>query len=184
MPLPFQVVAETLEALEPISSRLQMIALLADLLGAAAADEIAPLCYLIQGRLAPEYRQREFGISEKLAVRAVAGSGGCTVDEVQRLSTDTGDVGLAALECRTRAGDASGDGLTLREVHSALSDIAAAEGSGSQDRKLQLLATLLNRVTPLAAKWLTRMVLGRLRVGVRDPTVLDALSQAKAGNKS
>ena len=69
MPLLFETVARTLEELEPITGRIQMTNLLAGLLGQAGPDEIAPLSYLIQGRLAPEYRQNEFGVNEKLALR-------------------------------------------------------------------------------------------------------------------
>jgi len=185
MGLLFQTVAETLEALEPLTGRIQMTNLLAGLLGQAAADEIAPLAYLIQGRLAPEYRQKEFGINEKLALRAVAQVAGCPLDVAQHLFTERGDAGLAAQECLLRAAAPPGDGLvSLAEVHAALSAIAAAVGPGSTERKVTLLAQLLGRVSPLAAKHVTRIVVGRLRVGVGDPTVLDALSLAKAGNKS
>jgi DNA ligase-1 len=185
MALLFQTVAQTLEELEPLTSRIQMTNLLAALLGQATPEEIAPLTYLIQGRLAPEYRQKEFGVNEKLALRAIAEATGCPIEQAQSVFTERGDAGIAAAECRTQAGHAATDGeVTLLAVHAALSELAEASGHGSTERKVQLLAQMLNAVSPIAAKWITRIVVGRLRVGVRDPTVLDALSLAKAGDKS
>jgi DNA ligase-1 len=43
---------------------------------------------------------------------------------------------------------------------------------------------LLNQVDPASAKHLVRIALGRLRLGIGDPTVLDALSFAKKGDRS
>src|SRR3954453_18400159 len=99
MPMLFQTFAETLEALEPVSGRLQMIAMLADTLGQAEADEVAALIYLSQGLLAPEYRQKEFGVNEKLALRAIAQVGGCPVAEAEHMFKRMGDIGLVAQAC-------------------------------------------------------------------------------------
>jgi hypothetical protein len=55
MPMPFSTLAETLEALEPISGRTQMITMLAEMLGQAEPDDIAQLLYLSQGRLLPDF---------------------------------------------------------------------------------------------------------------------------------
>ncbi|HMA32840.1 MAG TPA: ATP-dependent DNA ligase [Chloroflexia bacterium] len=185
MPLLFQTVAEALEALEPITGRIVMTNMLAGLLGQAGPEEIAPLVYLMQGRLAPEYRQKEFGINEKLALRAIAQATGCPAEDVQHLFTDRGDAGLTAAECRTQAGgDTTGSELTIGEVHQALSALAAEGGPGSTERKVERLARLVKSVSPLAAKHITRIVIGRLRIGIGDPTVLDALSLAQAGDKS
>ena len=78
---------------------------------------------------------------------------------------------MVAGECRTQAGDnPDGSGMSLLEVHAALSDLAAASGPGSTERKVTLLAHLLKDVSPLGAKHITRIVVGRLRVGIGDPT--------------
>src|SRR5207237_30816 len=63
-------------------------------------------------------------------------------------------------------------------------EIAAAEGKGSQGRKLDLLAGLLNQATPLEARYLLRLVTGGLRLGIGTPTVLDALAQVHAGGRA
>ena len=65
-----------------------------------------------------------------------------------------------------------------------LREIAAAEGAGSQGRKLELLAGLLARATPLEARYLLRLVTRNLRLGIGTPTILDALAQVHAGGKA
>src|SRR5947209_11544284 len=125
--------AESLEALEPVSSRLQMIATLADTLKQDSADEVAALICLSQGLLAPEFRQKEFGVNEKLALRAIAQARGCPVAEAEQLFKRLGDIGLVAQECavatredgQARLPLGGDDGPTVLEVHQALSAIAA-----------------------------------------------------------
>ena len=65
-----------------------------------------------------------------------------------------------------------------------LREIAAAEGAGSQGRKLELLAGLLAQATPLEARYLLRLVTKNLRLGIGTPTILDALAQVHAGGKA
>jgi DNA ligase 1 len=57
-------------------------------------------------------------------------------------------------------------------------------GSGSQTGKLARFAALLAELDAVAAKHLVRITTGKLRLGIGDPTVLDALSLAKAGDRS
>ena len=65
-----------------------------------------------------------------------------------------------------------------------LREIAVTEGAGSQGRKLELLAGLLTRATPLEARYLLRLVTRNLRLGIGTPTILDALAQVHAGGKT
>jgi DNA ligase-1 len=57
-------------------------------------------------------------------------------------------------------------------VVDTLHRIAEAEGTGSQGRKLDLLA----QATPLEARYLLRLATGGLRLGIGTPTILDALA--------
>jgi DNA ligase-1 len=74
--------------------------------------------------------------------------------------------------------------LEVAVVVDTLYQIAAAEGQGSQARKLELLVGLLGQATPLEARYLLRLVTGTLRLGVGTPTILDALATVHAGGRS
>ena len=73
--------------------------------------------------------------------------------------------------------------LQVDEVVDTLLEIAAAAGVGSQGRKLDLLAGLIGRATPLEARYLLRLVTGNLRLGIGTPTILDALAEVHAGGR-
>src|SRR4051794_22087724 len=98
MAMLFQTFAETLDALEPVTGRLQMVSMLADTLRQAEADEVAVLIYLTQGLLAPEFRQKEFGVNERLALRAIAQVIGVPAAETEQAFKRLGDIGLVAQE--------------------------------------------------------------------------------------
>ena len=167
-----------------LSSRLALTDRLAALLAQTPAELLPTVCYLSQGLIAPEFAGVDLGLAEKLAVRAVAAAAGTDAAQVVALVRETGDLGQAAerLLRPGRAGQAAS--LEVTEVVRTLREIAAAEGAGSQGRKLELLAGLLARATPLEARYLLRLVTKNLRLGIGTPTILDALAQVYLGGKA
>ena len=169
----YEIVAEAYRDLEQATGRLALIERLAALL-AQTPDELLPVvCYLCQELIAPEFAGIDLGLAEKLAIRAVATATGTTAEQVAAQVRETGDLGqtaeqlLAGLTGRSEE-DAS---LQVTEVVHTLRQIAAAEGTGSQGRKLELLAGLLGRATPLEARYLLRLVTKGLRLGIGTPTI-------------
>src|SRR5262249_9566753 len=55
-------------------------------------------------------------------------------------------------------------------------------GKGAIEQKSARLADLLRRVDGTSAKYLVRILLGNLRLGIGDATVLDALAKARWNN--
>ncbi len=187
MAMPFSALAATLDALEPVTGRTQMIGILSELLSRSAPDEIGKVVYLAQGRLLPDFIQKEFGMNERLIYRSVAQAYGVPHEDVVARSRELGDAGLVAQHFALQAGGGPADGsepTTITSVYEHLMSITKAVGSGSMEAKVSLLAALLQLLTPVEAKHVARIVVGRLRVGVGDPTLLDALSVAQAGDKS
>jgi DNA ligase 1 len=170
-----------LNRLESTTSRNELVKTLAELYTQSSADEIQPLTYLIQGRLVPFFEPVEIGLGEKLVMAAIAQAFATPLDAVAKLFGRLGDLGLVAA---TLSPPGSSAALPVSEVHARLMEIAVAAGAGSVEKKRSLFAALLKQVDPTSAKHLVRMALGRLRLGIGDPTVLDALSFAKTGDKS
>src|SRR5688500_12066050 len=96
MTMPFSALASTLETLEPITGRLQMIAVLAEMLKGADPTEVRELVYLSQGRRQPDFIQKEFGMNERLIMRSIANAYGVPPDEVMSRFKEMGDIGLVA----------------------------------------------------------------------------------------
>ena len=180
----YLTVAEAYRDLEQASGRLALVDRLAALLTGTPAGLLPVVCYLCQGLIAPEFAGVDLGLAEKLAVRAVATATGASPAEVTALVRATGDLGLAAgqLLAATAAGRPAS--LTVTAVMDTLHQIAAAQGPGSQGRKLDLLAGLLAQATPLEARYLLRLVTRGLRLGIGTPAILDALAQVYTGGRA
>jgi DNA ligase 1 len=180
----YLTVAEAYRDLEQASGRLALVDRLAALLAETPEGLLPVVCYLGQGLIAPEFAGVDLGLAEKLAVRAVATATGAGPGEVTALVRQTGDLGLAAEQLLAMTAAGRPATLTVPAVVDTLHEIAAAQGPGSQGRKLDLLAGLLARATPLEARYLLRLVTKGLRLGIGTPTILDALAQVYAGGRA
>jgi DNA ligase-1 len=179
----YEVVAEAYRDLEQASGRLILIDRLAGLLVQTPEELLPNVCYLCQGLVAPEFAAVDLGLAEKLALRAVATATGVEPEEVVAALREAGDLGQAAEQLLAATAADRRPSLEVAAVVDTLHEIARAEGSGSQGRKLELLAGLLALASPLEARYLLRLVTGNLRLGIGTPTILDALAQVYTGNR-
>ncbi|MDZ4209786.1 MAG: ATP-dependent DNA ligase [Candidatus Curtissbacteria bacterium] len=181
----FSRLAEYYEKLEATSKRLELIDILSKLFKESNSEEIGKICYLIQGRVAPFFEATEIGMAESMAAQAVGKAYGKSKDEVLKLYRHKGNMGLAASELahgKRHTADSSKQ-LAVSEVFDELRKIAEFSGKGTVEQKVSTLADLLKSVDSVSAKHLANIPLGTLRLGIGDPTVLDALSIAKTGDK-
>jgi len=168
----FRALADYFEKLEGVSERLQMTDVLARLLDEAGTDEINHVVYLCQGQLGPAYKSIEIGMSEKFTLSAIKEAANVRTDKTQSTYRDTGDIGLTAEKLVSGR-----EGLAIVDVFNELEDIAGKSGKNSQQLKIGLLANLLKGVSPIEARYIARFVVGKLRLGVGDQTILDAIAQ-------
>ena len=177
----FSELATYLDQLEATSSRNELVRILAEAYKACSVEEIEPITYLIQGRLAPFFEPVEMGLGERLLMSAIATAYGTSKEDVTKTYKQTGDLGLTAMSLGPKTRD---DTPSVIEVHQRLWEIAGLSGEGSLKAKLDLFAALLGDLDAASAKHLVRITLGKMRLGIGDPTVLDALSLAKKGDRS
>jgi DNA ligase-1 len=177
----FAELAANLDRMEATNSRNELVRILSDVYRACSVDEVEPITYLIQGRLAPFFEPVEIGLGERLLITAIAAAYGRPKEEVTKLYRETGDLGATA---QRLAPAPQRESPSVGDVHRRLSKIAAAGGEGSQQEKLDGFTGLLGDLDASSAKHLVRITLGKMRLGIGDPTVLDALSFAKRGNRS
>ncbi len=199
----FSTLSQYFSTLEQTSSRLAMTRLLAELFARVNEDEIGPICYLLEGRVAPLFEPVEFGIADQFMIRAIARATDTPISAVKEAFSNTGDLGTAgeflagkgtinakgavyeqtALLTTEKAKLATANSSVL-EVFDVLSTIARIQGIGSQEKKVELLAGLLAGVDPGSVRFLVRIPLGKLRLGFSDMTILDGLSWMLCGDKS
>jgi DNA ligase-1 len=135
--------------------------------------------------VAPAFAPVEFGIADKLLIRAIAEAVEKKDSEVLTLFKKLGDLGTAAEALKKGKGESEkGKAVTVSEVFEKLREVALSSGAGSQEKKLQLLSDLIAKVDPLSARYIVRIPLNKLRLGFSDMTILDGLSWMIAGDKS
>jgi DNA ligase-1 len=175
----FAQLAKYFKTLEETPSRNTMTEILAEVFKGASKDEIREICYLMQGRVVPLYEAIEFGIADKLMIRAIAKAYDKHDEDVVKEFKKAGDLGVAAELLHHGKGE-----FTVSDVFSKLDVLARAGGEGSQDIKIGLLSDLLSHVDSLSARYIARIPLDKLRLGFSDMTMLDALSWMIKGDKS
>jgi len=181
----FQKLASLYEELEATSSGNKMREVLGEFFAKVPKEDIAIVAYLTLGRIGSDYEAIVLGMAEKSVLKALAQAAGQEQTKVNKIMQETGDAGLTAekvLHKKPQTLVPLGR-LMVREVYDKLHKIAEAGGTGSQEKKAQLLISLLQKATPRGARYVVRILLGTLRMGVGDMTVLDALSLAYTGSK-
>ncbi len=172
-----------LEKLDNTSSRLALIDILSDLFKSSSKAEISMICYLVQGRIAPFFKPVEIGMAEKTVAQSIAISYGSSKDEVLKLYGKLGDMGLVASQLNSKF-KVQNSKLTVAQVFEILTQIAGTNGEGTVEKRLKLLSDLLKKLDSISAKYLVRIPLGNLRLGIGDPTILEGLSVAKFNDRS
>src|SRR3989338_10648925 len=188
----FENLASYFEKLEATSKRLELVDILSKLFKESNAEEIGKICYLIQGREAPFFKAVEMGMAEATIAQAVARAYGKDKDRVLKLYRQKGNFGLAAQELAKRkhprdvrrGGSAHLGGETsVSSVFDELLKIAKFSGEGTVEKKISTLSNLLTKLDQTSVKHVVNIPLGTLRLGIGDPTVMDALSLEKVGKK-
>ncbi len=182
----FRTLAEAFEKIEATSGRIEMTNILVELLKKAKKDEVDKLIYLLQGRIAPHSEGLEIGLGYRFVEQAIVQATGHTEKEVQILYRKLGDHGLVAEELMKKKKQRAFNThkMDITYVFERFHKIAKTTGTGSQQLKIKTLVDLFNNATPLEARYIARIPIGQLRLGIGDPTVLDALSIKEVGDKS
>ncbi|MEW6189009.1 MAG: ATP-dependent DNA ligase [Actinomycetota bacterium] len=179
----YGLIAEAYEKIERTSKRLQMTDYLVDLIKRTSEEAIGKVVYLTQGKLYPDYMGIEIGIAEKLAIRAVALAADVGEDRVKKSYRETGDLGETIQRLLEEKAHHVEKPLTVEEVYETLDKMAKTMGPGTIEMKMNLLSSLLKKASPKEAKYIIRTVTGKLRLGIADMTMLDALAIVYAGGK-
>ncbi|WP_199919834.1 ATP-dependent DNA ligase [Thermodesulfobium acidiphilum] len=175
----FILLAQVFDKLEKETSRLKMMEILADYFENISPEDVRIAIYLLSGKTGPSFEAVDFGVGEKFVIESLLRIYGGFKVEIEDLYKELGDLGLVAKNI-VKDKESS---LTLNEVFSYLKTIALTSGPSSQDKKIELLTEMLDRASSLEALYLVRIILGRLRLGAQDATVIEALSFARVKSK-
>jgi DNA ligase-1 len=143
------------------------------------ADETGAVARFVQGRAFPAWDDTKLDVGPALLYGAVALAGDETEEGIEQRVAEAGDVGDVVAELDLSGQVTFGETeATVAGVLDALRGIAEGEGEGSEETKRRELANLFMNASPVGAKYLARLVLGEMRLGVGEGTVRDAVAEA------
>jgi len=181
----FSTLADSFNKMESTRKRLELTQHLVELFEKTPQEVVSKIVYMLQGKLRPDFEGIELGVAEKLAIRAISKSSGIPIKKIEEEYRKGGDLGHAAttiLEQKTQTTFLVED-ITVERVYETLFKIAKLEGNRSQDMKMKYISSLLNDASPLEASFILKILLGTLRLGIAENTVMDSLALAFSGNK-
>ncbi len=178
-------VFEIFEHLEKTTSRNEMVELLVNFYKGLDASQAQIYTYLLKGRVVPLFVDKEFNFSEKSALKVLD-----NISKMHNLNIDVfkfrsklGDAGLVAKKLIEIKGNDKSN-FSVKEVYEKLWELVEIEGTSSVKAKSDVFSELILKSCPTDAKFLTRIISGKLRLGCSDKTILDAYSFSLVGDKS
>lgn len=164
--------AQTCDAIAATTKKLEKTALVTDLLKVTPLDDAATAAIFLSGRPFPAYEEATLQVGGALLWRVIEDLSGKTEEELSQIYRRHGDIGSVAAEALPAKSES---GLSLAEVRRVFSQIAAVRGPAA---KAALLRAILERATPLEAKYIVKIISGDLRIGLKESLVEDAIARA------
>lgn len=182
----FRDFADLCTGLENISGRLDMIDLISRHLPSLRDDELAVFIRFIMGRIFPDWSPQKIGIGPNLLYEGIAYVTGIKKESVIETINRTGDPGKAVeiLLAGKEQTSFFSEELDLLSVFHEFEKIADTGGKRSQREKLLAIRKLFANASPVEGKYLSRIMLEDLRIGVGEGNVREAIAKAFGVNSS
>jgi DNA ligase-1 len=164
--------ATTCESIAATTKKLQKTAIVADYLRSRTADEAAVSAVFFSGRAFPAWEETTLQVGGRSLWQIILELAGTSEDELAAAYRRHGDLGAVAGEVLPERAD---QGLSVLEVEDMFRQIAAARGPAAKNA---LVRDLLSRATPLEAKYITKIMTGDLRIGLKESLVEEAIGKA------
>ena len=175
----YKKLAELYKELSSTTKRLEKTEILSKFLRYLPESD-KEVMYLLLGDIYPEYDERRIGISNQLAIKAISKSIGADKNEVVKEWKSIGDLGEVAEKLKTKKKQSTlhSNILTTEKILENLRRLPELEGKGTVNKKLALITELFTSASPLEMLYLTRTLIGDLRIGVQESTIREGMASA------
>ncbi len=176
----YSKLCEVYEELQKNPSRLKKTEILSNFLKDMKKEKDKQIIYLLQGKVYPDYSEKEFGISERLCIKALVKASGVSEKDIIEHWKKIGDLGLVAEKVmgKKKQGTLFSSSLTTEKVLINLQKLPELIGKGTVDKKMSLISELLTSASGIEAKYIIRTLLNDLRIGVGSGTIRDSIVHA------
>ncbi|XP_014294490.1 DNA ligase 1 [Halyomorpha halys] len=180
--VPYSALARTFEKIEEISARLKIVEILSNYFRSVivlSPNDLLPSVYLCLNRIAPAFEGIELGVAETNLMKAIAQATGRSMAQIKSDAASLGDLGLVAEQSKSSQRTMfTPPPLTVQSVFNKLKDIALMTGHASQGKKVDKIHSMLVACKGSEVRYLIRSLAGKLRIGLAEQSVLQALAQA------
>ena len=163
------------ERLAGTTKKLEKRAWMADFLREVPVEDAALAALYLSGTPFPETDRRQLSVGGASLWRVVEELTKASDAAMHAAYRRHGDMGAAAFDLLAVKGGAENTTLTIGDVADKFSQLAAAKGTAPRQ---MLLRDLLGRATPLEAKYLIKLMLSDMRIGVKQAQVEEAIAVA------
>ncbi|MBR6010727.1 MAG: ATP-dependent DNA ligase [Methanomicrobium sp.] len=176
----FSEFAEICDRIESTRGRLDTIDIVSGVLKTLTDEELPVFVRFIMGRIFPDWSPEKIGIGPNLIYDAVAYVIGDGRNTVIRKINAGGDAGRAieGLLLKKEQTSFFSETLDLLEVYNDFIYISGVEGGSSHKEKLKVLKKMFANAKPIEARYITRLILGELRIGIGEGNIRDAVAKA------
>jgi DNA ligase 1 len=161
------------ERLAGTTKKLEKRAWMADFLREVPVEDAALAALYLSGAPFPETDRRQLNVGGASLWRVVEELTKASDVAMHEAYRRHGDMGAAASDLLAVKGGAENTTLTIGDVADKFSQLAAAKGTAPRQ---MLLRDLLGRATPLEAKYLIKLMLSDMRIGVKQAQVEESIA--------
>jgi len=184
----FLAFAQLCQQVEAVSGSLEKIDLVAAFLTVLEEVELSVACSYVMGTLFPPSLDLVMGVGPSILYEALSKACGCPAEQISEMLRATGDPGLVAagiVEKRRPIGFAAfleAEPLSIADVYGRFVAIARASGKRSQDVKVKNLQFLFSQTSSLEARYIARLAIEDMRIGIGEGGMRDAIARAFSKN--
>lgn len=166
--------------LEKVSSRLTMTEILSNEFPKLSGEELQVFVRFMRGKLFPDWSAEKLGFGPSLLYDALAYVIGKKKEYVVAKINESGDTGEVVEILLTRREQTMffSEELELIDVYERFLQMARMQGKKSQQERTRTAQYLFSNATPLEGRYLARLMLEEMRIGVGEGVVKDAISAA------
>ncbi|MFA6022913.1 MAG: ATP-dependent DNA ligase [Candidatus Pacearchaeota archaeon] len=175
----YSELCEVYEAVNATTKRLEKTSIISYFLKKLSISD-KEVIYLLLGTIYPAYGNKQIGISNQTVIKAISKATGENEGKIIQEWRKIGDLGQVAekLTGNKKQAHLFHENLTTEKIIHELKLLVDFEGKGTVGKKIDLIAGLLSEAKPVEAKYLVRILLNDLRIGLQESTIRDAIGEA------
>ncbi|MFQ5920770.1 MAG: hypothetical protein ACE5JV_01985, partial [Nitrososphaerales archaeon] len=180
MAAPFAEFASVCESIRATRSKNEKVRILADYLKTLGDDTLKIACIFLSGRTFPRGSGLDLNAGYSLVWDVIAEVSNMRSNELREVYLKHGDTGELAEQAlsRRKMEPLVRTELSLGHIYEQFRKIAATSGHGSTGDKRKIITGLLVNCSPAEAKYLVKIILNELRIGLVGGLVELAVAKA------